>query len=47
MLLAVVGGTTAGYSGASHGCVNVRDLPGITWLFYQVQVGDTVVVHWS
>ncbi|GAB3989613.1 L,D-transpeptidase family protein [Nocardioides marmoraquaticus] len=36
-----------GYAGASHGCVNVRDLPGITWLFDQVQVGDRVVVYWS
>lgn len=36
-----------GYAGASHGCVNVRDLPGITWLFDQVQVGDAVVVYWS
>ena len=36
-----------GYSGASHGCVNVRDLPGITWLFDQVAVGDTVVVYRS
>ncbi len=36
-----------GYSGASHGCVNVRDLPGITWLFDQVSVGDAVVVYWS
>ncbi len=36
-----------GYSGASHGCVNVRDLPGLTWLFDQVAVGDTVVVYRS
>ncbi|ROR89512.1 L,D-transpeptidase family protein [Nocardioides aurantiacus] len=36
-----------GYAGASHGCVNVRDLPGITWLYDQVSVGDKVVVHWS
>ena len=36
-----------GYSGASHGCVNVRDLTGIRWLFDQVQVGDKVVVYWS
>ncbi|WP_030483133.1 L,D-transpeptidase family protein [Nocardioides aequoreus] len=36
-----------GYAGASHGCVNVRDLPGITWLFDQVRVGDAVVVYWS
>ena len=36
-----------GYSGASHGCVNVRDYQGIKWLFDQVRVGDTVVVYWS
>jgi lipoprotein-anchoring transpeptidase ErfK/SrfK len=36
-----------GYAGASHGCVNVRDLTGIRWLFDQVQVGDKVVVYWS
>jgi peptidoglycan hydrolase-like protein with peptidoglycan-binding domain len=36
-----------GYAGASHGCVNVRDYAGITWLFGQVRVGDRVVVYWS
>ncbi|MEP6817020.1 MAG: L,D-transpeptidase, partial [Marmoricola sp.] len=36
-----------GYAGASHGCVNVRDYPGIKWLFGQVDVGDKVVVYWS
>ena len=36
-----------GYSGGSHGCVNVRDYDGIAWLFDQVQVGDRVVVYWS
>ena len=36
-----------GYAGASHGCVNVRDLGGVAWLFGQVHVGDTVVVYWS
>jgi len=34
-----------GYAGASHGCVNVRNLNGIRWLFSQVQVGDKVVVY--
>jgi peptidoglycan hydrolase-like protein with peptidoglycan-binding domain len=34
-----------GYTGASHGCVNVRNLSAITWLFDQVQVGDKVVVY--
>ena len=33
-----------GYAGASHGCVNVRDLAGIASLFDQVKLGDTVVV---
>ncbi|MBW8751404.1 MAG: L,D-transpeptidase family protein [Propionibacteriales bacterium] len=36
-----------GYSGASHGCVNVRDYAGIKWLFGQVNVGDKVVIYWS
>ena len=36
-----------GYAGASHGCVNVRDLAGIQWLFGQVAVGDKVVIYWS
>jgi peptidoglycan hydrolase-like protein with peptidoglycan-binding domain len=34
-----------GYSGASHGCVNVRDLAGIASLFGQVNLGDNVVVY--
>ena len=36
-----------GYAGASHGCVNVRDLAGIRWLFAHVRVGDKVVIYWS
>ena len=36
-----------GYSGASHGCVNVRDYAAVSWLFGQVRVGDDVVVYWS
>ena len=36
-----------GYSGASHGCVNVRDLGGIEWLYDQVGLGDKVVIYWS
>ncbi len=36
-----------GYSGASHGCVNVRDRAGVEWLFDQVGVGDKVVIYWS
>ena len=34
-----------GYNGGSHGCVNVRDKAGITWLFDQTREGDKVVVH--
>jgi peptidoglycan hydrolase-like protein with peptidoglycan-binding domain len=34
-----------GYTGASHGCVNVRNLAGIQTLFAQVRVGDKVIVH--
>ena len=34
-----------GYAGASHGCVNVRDLGGIASLFGQVNLGDKVVVY--
>ena len=36
-----------GYAGASHGCVNVRDLDAVAWLYDQVRVGDEVVVYWS
>lgn len=35
-----------GYSGASHGCVNVRDWNGIERLFRESRIGDKVVVHW-
>ncbi len=34
-----------GYNGASHGCVNVRNLGGIQTLFAQARVGDKVVVY--
>ena len=34
-----------GYNGASHGCVNVRDLGKIKILFDEVQVGDKVIVY--
>ncbi|MEV5964666.1 L,D-transpeptidase family protein [Kribbella sp. NPDC051952] len=36
-----------GYNGASHGCVNVRDLSKIKVLFDQVKVGDKVIVYRS
>lgn len=35
----------AGYTGASHGCVNVRDRKKIASVFAQVRKGDKVVVH--
>ena len=35
-----------GYSGASHGCVNVRDWDGIVRLYNESRIGDTVVIHW-
>ncbi|MBT2487468.1 murein L,D-transpeptidase [Streptomyces sp. ISL-96] len=35
-----------GYSGASHGCVNVRDEGKIASLFSQVRNGDKVVIYW-
>ncbi|MEV6650473.1 L,D-transpeptidase family protein [Streptomyces sp. NPDC051219] len=35
-----------GYSGASHGCVNVRDERKLSALFDEVKVGDKVVVYW-
>ncbi|WP_438492335.1 L,D-transpeptidase family protein [Streptomyces asiaticus] len=34
-----------GYSGASHGCVNVRDKKKIAALFDRVKAGDKVVVY--
>ena len=34
-----------GYAGASHGCVNVRDLSAIKSLYSQVAVGDKVIVY--
>ncbi|WP_405064138.1 L,D-transpeptidase family protein [Kribbella sp. NBC_01505] len=36
-----------GYNGASHGCVNVRDLTKIKALFDMVKVGDKVIVYRS
>lgn len=34
-----------GYTGASHGCVNVRDRAGIAALFDTVKKGTKVVVY--
>jgi len=36
-----------GYNGASHGCVNVRDLGTVEWLFDEVRIGDKVIVYRS
>ena len=36
-----------GYSGASHGCVNVRDYDAVAGLFDQVREGDDVIVYRS
>lgn len=33
--------------GGSHGCVNVADLKGVSWLFDRVPVGTRVYVYWS
>jgi len=35
----------AGYAGASHGCVNLRDYAGVRWLNGQVHIGTKVVVY--
>jgi peptidoglycan hydrolase-like protein with peptidoglycan-binding domain len=35
-----------GYSGASHGCINVRNKPLLIQLYNEVRIGDKVVVHW-
>jgi lipoprotein-anchoring transpeptidase ErfK/SrfK len=34
-----------GYSGASHGCVNIRDKKKIAWIFARVHIGDKVIVY--
>jgi lipoprotein-anchoring transpeptidase ErfK/SrfK len=34
-----------GYNGASHGCVNVRNLVGIQAFFAQTRVGDKIIVY--
>ncbi len=36
-----------GYEGASHGCVNTRDMDATAELFDMVQIGDPVIVYWS
>ncbi len=34
-----------GYAGASHGCVNVRNLAALQSLFSQARTGDKVIVY--
>jgi hypothetical protein len=38
---------TDGYYGASHGCVNLRDLAVAKWLFHVIPVGAPVVIYGS
>ena len=33
--------------GGSHGCVNVADLKGVSWLYNQITVGTLVHVYWG
>ena len=33
--------------GGSHGCVNVADLKGVSWLFDQIPVGTLVHIYWG
>lgn len=33
--------------GGSHGCVNVADLKGVSWLFDRIPVGTLVHVYWG
>lgn len=33
--------------GGSHGCVNVANLQGVSWLFDQIPVGTRVYVYWG
>lgn len=33
--------------GGSHGCVNVADLKGVSWLYDQIPVGTLVHVYWG
>lgn len=39
--------TKHGYHGCSHGCVNIRDMAGVRWLFDQMRVGDRIVIYRS
>lgn len=33
--------------GGSHGCVNVADLQGVSWLFDQIPIGTLVHIYWG
>ena len=33
--------------GGSHGCINVGDLQGVSWLFDQIPVGTLVYIYWG
>jgi len=34
-----------GYAGASHGCVNIRDITAMAWLFGHTPLGTKVVIY--
>ncbi len=34
-----------GYAGASHGCVNIRDMRRLSWLYARVPVGTPVYIY--
>lgn len=34
-----------GYAGASHGCINTRDLNATGWLYSQVPVGTRILIY--
>ena len=33
--------------GGSHGCINVADLDGVSWLFDQIPVGTLTYIYWG
>ncbi len=36
-----------GYYGCSHGCVNIRNMTKLAWIYKRIHVGDKVVVYRS
>lgn len=40
---------SSGYypGGGSHGCINVADLDGVSWLFDQIPLGTLVYIYWG